>query len=171
MSQPGAQDQSFYLCSREHSTPLTTFSFLFHYYAALAYVWVDLVQFKLVLQLLGLSPHEGTGDPPWLIFPCNTCTHVCMSVWPTRRWTYVLLKFSACCWKGIGDRHTWREGYLNHVMAVVHLVESFGLLFLFICAVDQTPPLVAMNWACTHTGTSASPVPDLPATFTPLFLY
>lgn len=62
MSKLRAQDQSFYLCSREHSTPLTTSYFLFHYYAALVYVGVDLVQFKLVLQLLGLSTHEGTGS-------------------------------------------------------------------------------------------------------------
>lgn len=62
MSKLRAQDQSFNLCSRKHSAPLTTFYFLFHYYASLAYVWVDLVQFELVLQLLGMPPHEGTGD-------------------------------------------------------------------------------------------------------------
>lgn len=89
-------------------------------------------------------------DPPWLIFPCNTCTHVCMSAWTTRRWAYVLLKFSAHCWKGIGDRHTWREGHLNHMTTVVNLEGSFGLLFPFSCAVDQTPPLVATNWVCTQ---------------------
>lgn len=32
----------------------------------------------------------------------------------------------------------------------VNLEGSFGLLFPFSCAVDQTPPLVATNWVCTQ---------------------
>lgn len=84
----------------------------------------------------------------------------------------MLLKFSASCWKGIGDGHTWKEDHLNHVTAVVNLEESFGIwpfISVHLCSGPNTS--FSGRELSMHTGTLAIPVLDLPATFTPLFLY
>lgn len=158
MSKPGAQDQAFYPCSREHSTPLMPFYLLSHYHASLVCMCVcvgerGLIWFCPSLYYNCLTYHltkVQVAGLPWLIFPCAVCTHTGACKHGQTRDEH------ACYWRSLpvaggaseADTPGWKV--ILTMWQLCNQEESFDLLSQFICTGDQTSPWVAVSWANTQ---------------------